>query len=193
LIIIKTTPMFKTIGRIKSKNLLKSGVSEKGEWKLMEFTIQKTFNREPIEVAFVAIGKMAELVDRYKKGKKVVIYFFPKCKNWKGKWYTELKVLEIEDYVKKPKFIPDAPKEAQFGSAVGAGESVVDEKGIGAVELIAETVKGKKEAQISPSHQDLPFTEAEVLEGSGESEDNAQPSEREQYEKRGKKKRNSPF
>lgn len=102
--------MLKISGRLSTKSILKKGVSAKGEWQIIEFTITKQFNHEKFQVAFVALGKMADVVNAFPLNKKLTIRFIPKCKFYNGKWYTELKAFEIEEW-KKP--VPYVTKEKE--------------------------------------------------------------------------------
>jgi hypothetical protein len=49
---------------------------------------------------------MADKVNAIPLKRKMTIRCVPRCKFYNGKWYTELKAIEIEDWVKPQKYIP---------------------------------------------------------------------------------------
>jgi len=160
-------------GRIKSKNILKSGVSEKGEWKIIEFSIAKQYNEEQLQIAFVALGKVAEIVDTMPLKRKVTINFLPKCKMFNNKWYTELKVLTIEDWKKKEPYNPHTPYPntdtrtvAEVKVAPKEGEQLQIGGENDALDQAME--RSRKESQKdktpSPANADLPFKKDEESE-----------------------------
>ena len=95
--------MLKLNGRLISKSLIKSGVSEHGEWKIIEFVIERTYNRKKIKIAFTTGGKRAELVNSIEYKERITVTFIPSCfySEKHNKHFTELKAIEIEKYVKK--------------------------------------------------------------------------------------------
>ncbi len=95
--------MLKLNGRLVSKSLIKSGESEFGKWKIIEFVIQRTFKKEKIKIAFTANGKNADLINSIDYKERITVTFIPKC-NYVEKYnkhFTELKAIEIEKYVKQ--------------------------------------------------------------------------------------------
>lgn len=95
--------MLKLSGRLVSKSLIKSGVGEHGEWKIIEFVIQRTYNKKKIKIAFTAGGKRADLVNSIEYKEKITVTFIPSCfySEKHNKHFTELKAIEIDKYVKK--------------------------------------------------------------------------------------------
>lgn len=73
--------MFHVTGRISGKKPLKTGVSSKGEWRVIVFSITKRFNKEQIHLWFTARGKAADLVNKLRINDKVDIEFIPKHQN----------------------------------------------------------------------------------------------------------------
>ena len=97
--------MFSTIGIIKGKSLLMQGESENGKWKTINFGLKKQFNKKKTDVYFTAHGSLASTIEKIKVGEKVRIEFFPKSKEYKGRWFTELVAVSVEKYIQKSKLI----------------------------------------------------------------------------------------
>lgn len=94
--------MLKLNGRLISKSLIRSGENEHGKWKIIEFVIQRTYNKEKIKIAFTAIGKNADLINTIDYKERITVTFKPSCfySEKHNKHFTELKVIEVEKYVK---------------------------------------------------------------------------------------------
>jgi len=69
--------MFPVTGRISGKKDLKTGVSAKGEWKIIVFSITKRYQKKQIHLWFTAKGKKADLVMKLRNNDKVDIEFVP--------------------------------------------------------------------------------------------------------------------
>jgi hypothetical protein len=95
--------MFKVTGRLTSKSLIKEGKSEWGDWQLVEFMIQKQYRKEKLKLVFVSFGKVAQTIQSTALKEKITIKFYPKCKEHNGKWYTELKAVEVEKWISPTK------------------------------------------------------------------------------------------
>lgn len=95
--------MFTVNGRLISKSLLKEGVGEHGEWKIIEFVIQRSFNKKKIKLAFTTGGKRAELVNSIPYKEKITVTFIPSCyySEKHNKHFVELKAIEVDKYVPK--------------------------------------------------------------------------------------------
>jgi len=93
--------MFRVTGRLASKSLIKEGKSSHGDWQLVEFIIQKQYRKEKIKLVFVSFGKVARTIQDMALKEKISIRFYPKCKEYNGKWYTELKAVEVEKWVSR--------------------------------------------------------------------------------------------
>lgn len=91
--------MFRVTGRLTSKSLIKEGKSSFGDWQLVEFIIQKQYRKEKIKLVFVSFGKVARTVQDMALKERITIKFYPKCKEYNGKWYTELKAVEVDKWV----------------------------------------------------------------------------------------------
>lgn len=93
--------MWKTIARIVSKSVMKTGESERGKWNLINFFIEKTINKKKEKIMFTAMGKKADFIDSISIGEKLIINCYPKCKENRGYWNTDLMVIDVEKYIKK--------------------------------------------------------------------------------------------
>jgi len=50
--------MFIVTGKLSNKSNIKTGVSEKGAWKIINFLIEKTRKRKPIKIPITAKEKI---------------------------------------------------------------------------------------------------------------------------------------
>ena len=95
--------MFKTTGRLISKSILAEGKSSYGKWQLIEFALQKQFQGKRIKIPFVAFNEYARFIEKCSMKEKLKVYFFPKSTFHNGKYYTDLKVLEVDKCPPKKK------------------------------------------------------------------------------------------
>lgn len=97
--------MLELNGRLVSKSLIKSGVSQHGEYRIIEFVIERTYNKKKIKVAFTAVNKKADLVNDISFKERIKVTFVPSCfySEKHNKHFTELKAIEVEKYVPKNK------------------------------------------------------------------------------------------
>lgn len=102
--------MFRTTGRISAKSLIKKGKNEYGDWQLVEFIINKQYKKKQIKLVFVAFGKVAQTILNAPIKEKISITFYPQCKEFNGKYYTELKAVEVEKWISRKK-IKDSMKD----------------------------------------------------------------------------------
>ena len=88
------------IGRIFTTNK----VSEKS----CQVVIKKTIMGKvrPISFNVFGVAKFKFEKQQFNKNDKVVIKYIPQSSLYKGKWYTELCLMEISIWVKKPKYDP---------------------------------------------------------------------------------------
>jgi len=95
--------MLKINGKLISKSIIKTGKNERGEWRVIEFVIEKTYNKKKRKVAFTAIGKNADLVNNIEYKERITVTFFPECfySEKHNKHFTELKAVGVEKYVKR--------------------------------------------------------------------------------------------
>lgn len=96
--------MFVVSGKLSDKSLIKSGVSEKGAWRVIVFLIEKTRKRKPIKIPIVAKGKLAEKIDGIMVGEKLTVRFFIEGKKFNDRYYTDCIAIEIEKYTPKAKY-----------------------------------------------------------------------------------------
>jgi len=97
--------MFTVTGKLSNKSLIKSGVSDIGVWKVMMFLVEKTRNKKPIKIPFIAKGKMADKMDNIPVGEKVTVNFYIEGKPYNGKYFTDCIATEIDKYVPKKKWV----------------------------------------------------------------------------------------
>ena len=204
--------MLKVTGKIHLKYKMITGVSAKGAYRLIEFVVYKQYNGDKIPLLFVAHGNMADKVEAMPMKKKVVIQFLPKCTEKNGKWYTDLKVLDIQDWTKKEPYNnqvlfsetqPDTRTIAEVNpneiSSAGQQLSFSGERDALDEAMERSSRESKKDKIASPASQDLPFPETEEVEATMPS---APPLSREALIEKGKNagikgktkgKKNSPF
>jgi len=110
--------MFTVVGRLSNKSLVKSGVSENGAWRIIQFLVEKTRRGKQIKIPITAKGKLAELIDGIALREKITVRFFIEGKEYKGKYYTDCVAIEIEKYTPKAKF--------QYASSIGKEPTELD-------------------------------------------------------------------
>ena len=96
--------MFIVTGKLSDKSIMKTGVSEKGIWKIMTFLIEKTRKRKPLKIPFTAKGKLADKINDIAIGEKITIRFFIEGKKYNDKYFTDCVAIEIDKFVSKPKY-----------------------------------------------------------------------------------------
>lgn len=93
--------MFVVTGKLSDKSFIRTGVSEKGAWKIIHFLIEKTRKRKIIKIPLIARGKLAEKLDGISVGEKVVINFFIEGKKYNDKYFTDCIATDIDKFVPK--------------------------------------------------------------------------------------------
>lgn len=89
-------------GRLIYKSLVKSGKSEFGEWRIINFVIEKTFKGKRYQALFVAKGKWANFIDAVPHKERLRVNYIIDSKEFApSKWGTDLRVVEVEKYIKK--------------------------------------------------------------------------------------------
>jgi hypothetical protein len=96
--------MYWFIGNLVKRTVLKTGVSSKGQWRIIEFICEKKHKGEKKKFCFVAFGKQADFLNELSSKSRLEINFFPECKEHGGKMFTQLKVLEIKKHTKQRKW-----------------------------------------------------------------------------------------
>lgn len=96
--------MFTVTGKLSDKSLVKSGVSEKGAWRIIVFLIEKTRKRKVIKIPITAKGKLAERIDNIAIGEKLTVRFFIEGNKYNDKYFTNCIAIEIDKYVPKKIF-----------------------------------------------------------------------------------------
>lgn len=102
--------MLKLSGQLVSKSLIKSGVGEFGEWKIIQFAIKKTYNKKKIIIVFTAKGKNADLINSIEFKEKITVRFIADCKYIEkyNRYFTELKAIDVQ------KFVPQKNQDVYF-------------------------------------------------------------------------------
>lgn len=96
--------MFSTSGILTNKSLVKSGTTENGTWKIIQFLIKKTKFKKPIYIPITAKGNLAAKIDDIAIGEKIKIEFYIEGKRYNGKYYTECIATDIDKYIPKKKY-----------------------------------------------------------------------------------------
>jgi hypothetical protein len=97
--------MFIVTGKLSNKSNIKTGVSEKGAWKIINFLIEKTRKRKPIKIPITAKGKLAEKIESIALGEKIVVKFYIEGKKYNDKYFTDCVAIDIDKYVPKSKVL----------------------------------------------------------------------------------------
>jgi hypothetical protein len=102
--------MQKITGRLIFKSLMKVGTNEFGEWKIVNFVLQKTFQKKKYNMLFVAKGKRAKFIESVPYKERLTVHYVIDSKEYKpSKWATDLIAVEIEKYA------PTNPIHVRFG------------------------------------------------------------------------------
>ena len=110
------------IGRIFTTNK----VSEKS----CQVVIKKTIMGKVRPISFNVFGTPKFKFDKqqFNKNDKVVIKYLPQSSLYKGKWYTELCLMEISIWVKKPKYDPYTNSYQQQQTLIPNNDNEFDEE-----------------------------------------------------------------
>jgi hypothetical protein len=93
--------VLKIIGKIVGKSPMKNGENERGKWNLINFFIEKTINKKKEKIVFTAMGRKADIVNNIAIGERLVVHFYPKSKENKGYYNTDLIVTEVDKHIKR--------------------------------------------------------------------------------------------
>jgi len=63
---------------------------------VMDLVLKKQMNNQMRNIHFEVTGKLMKEASKYRKGDKVAIWFYLDSKSNNNKWFTNLKVVEIE-------------------------------------------------------------------------------------------------
>ena len=66
------------------------------KFEVMDFVLKKQMNNQMRNIHFEVTGKLIKEASKYRKGDKVVVWFYLDSKSNNKKWFTNLKVVEIE-------------------------------------------------------------------------------------------------
>ena len=93
--------MLKIIGKLVGKTQMKYGENERGKWNLLSFFIEKTINKKKEKIVFTAMGRKADVLNNIAIGERLVVHFYPKSKENKGYYNTDLIVTEVDKHIKR--------------------------------------------------------------------------------------------
>lgn len=94
--------MQKVTGRLIFKSVIKTGQNDFGKWSIVNFVLQKTFQKKKYNMLFVAKGKWAKFIDTVPYKEKLTVYYIIDSKEYKPqKWATDLRVVDVEKHVPK--------------------------------------------------------------------------------------------
>jgi hypothetical protein len=96
--------MFSTSGILTNKSLVKSGSTENGTWKIIQFLIKKTKFDKPIYIPITAKGNLAAKIDNIAIKEKIRVEFYIEGKEYNGKYYTECIATDIDKHIPKKKY-----------------------------------------------------------------------------------------
>lgn len=99
--------MQKINGKLISKSFIQTGTGQFGEWKKIDFTITKIFDKKKYTIPFQANGRLAELLNNIQLGERITIRYIPVgiFSELKTKWWCNNKAIEIEKWTPKKKFV----------------------------------------------------------------------------------------
>ena len=83
---------------------MKTGVSEKGTWRVINFCVEKTRRRKPIKIPIVAKGGLADKINEIALGEKITVKFFIEGKKYNDRYLTDCIALDVEKYVRRAKY-----------------------------------------------------------------------------------------
>jgi hypothetical protein len=95
--------MFTVTGKLSNKSVLKTGVSEHGTWRVLNFCIEKTRKRKPIKIPITAKGSLAAKINDIAIGEKIRVTFFIEGKKHNDRYITDCVAIDVEKHVRKSK------------------------------------------------------------------------------------------
>lgn len=84
------------IGKIKEIGQVEYGTSDKGSWQKQTVVIT-TLEQNPQYVAFTAMGRRLEEVEKCTIGQVVLVRFGVSSRNFQGRWFSDLQLWEIQN------------------------------------------------------------------------------------------------
>lgn len=84
------------VGKVKEICPLESGTSDKGEWTKQTIVII-TLEQNPQYVAFTAMGRRIEEVNKCTIGQVVRIRFGVSSRKFQDRWFSDLQLWEIQN------------------------------------------------------------------------------------------------
>ena len=100
--------LYSSKGTIKNIFEVASGVSKAGnEWTKVQVVLEVTgYDDNTFLQAFTAFGDKAILCGHYDQGQKVEIVWSMKAREWQGKYYTDIDLVDIRPQEEQTKTIP---------------------------------------------------------------------------------------
>lgn len=87
---------FEVIGIVKKILPLAQGSSERGEWKKQEFVIETVSAQYPKQICLNVWGDKVDELSRFNVDDQVKVYFNIESREFKERWYTDLRAWRIE-------------------------------------------------------------------------------------------------
>ena len=66
------------------------------KFEVMDLVLKKQMNNQMRNIHFEITGKLMKEASKYRKGDKIAVWFYLDSKSNNKKWFTNLKVVEIE-------------------------------------------------------------------------------------------------
>lgn len=95
--------MFDIAGYVVKKRTVKEDHNNYGVWRLAQVVVKVRYDGKDHEMCFDCVSPIAEKVLGLKKGDRVKIKFLIEAKEYKEKYYTNLKILFLEIVRRKSK------------------------------------------------------------------------------------------
>lgn len=103
-------------GVLRTKGQVTTGTSKEGKaWKRQDILLEREFHNSVRNIFFSAFNDVVDTLSGIREGDSVDVTFFPISREYKGKWYTELRVAEVRKKgveVKKEEATPAPAPEA---------------------------------------------------------------------------------
>lgn len=111
ILLTKTKKMIEISGKLLLKSEMITGVNANGEWKSIDFVIQKTFQKVKYSIPFSAKGKVADYINSAMLGQRMRIAYIPigVLSTKQNRWFCNNKAISAENWVSR-KYNPEAIK-----------------------------------------------------------------------------------
>lgn len=131
----------------------RSGVSQRGEWKVQEFVIETHDSQYPRKLAFEVFG--ADRLQRFniQVGQEVLVAFDIDAREWNGRWFNSVRAFDVRQV-----------DPAQYAAGMAQPAAPVQASPVGvapAAPVVAEgaapIAQAQPAAESGDSAEDLPF------------------------------------